>query len=609
MSWDEPLFYKYADAIPYAYSLSARLSGDFNILKAYGPSETDHMMYGPAYLLVARPFVLLTMFLTGIDEPSGWHLINFSLFIIGAVFIYLLALRWMNRWAGLGAALLFVSQPLLWGHAFINPKDIPFTVFFTIAIYTGYRMVDTASVPQTGGEIHLEAPSKHWRWVRVFLWALFALLLLAAITSFAAGNQIRHGIPDLIRYVYAHPESFSGKIFLLLTRNPSGSNVEAYVSKGLGLFKRVPLVLVALTCIAGLLAFLATFQTDLLRRNYRAIKVNMQRGTTAAAGISLGLLTAIRILGPLAGVLVSLFFILKFRRRAISGIFFYGLIAFVTMLLLWPYIWNSPIGGLIAVLQHMADNPQIVPVLFNGKIIASDTLPASYFPTMAGLTLTEPVWFLFLTGTGIAVYMMLKEKLSWKEILPIGLWFWLPFLYVVMATPPMYDGIRHFIFLLPAVFIIAGFVFDKFFNINRVKWINPLLILFLVLPGVIGIVRLHPYEYTYYNTFTGGTKGAFRKFETDYWLTCYKEAIDQLNNSYANQQNLFVHKNLYLASQYAGKQFILEQFAPNADTATSGDLLLMSSRSNYDQSFHLNDPTLFTIGREGTIFCSVKKIK
>jgi len=57
LSWDEPLFYAYADAIPYAYSISERLSGDFNIENAYGPSAEDHKIYGPAYLLPAKVVV------------------------------------------------------------------------------------------------------------------------------------------------------------------------------------------------------------------------------------------------------------------------------------------------------------------------------------------------------------------------------------------------------------------------------------------------------------------------------------------------------------------------------------------------------------------------
>ena len=608
MSWDEPLFYKYADAIPYAYSLSARLSGNFNILKAYGPSETDHMMYGPAYILIARPFVLLSMFLTGADQPSGWHLINFLFFLIGALFLYLLSLRWMNQWAAFSAVLLFVTQPLFWGHAFINPKDIPFTTLFIIAIYAGYKMVDSATPPRRNDTNPGPLP-RYWSWVRVLLWVFFSLMLIASIVTVAFNSQIKSLIPEIIRSVYDHPDSIGGKIFLLLTSNPSGSTVEAYIVKGQGLFAKLPSILFIFTIILGLSAFLTTYKTELLRRSYQSIRIDMSLSLTIFAGITLGLLTAIRILGPLAGILVSLFFLLRFGRRAISGIFYYGLIAFITMLIFWPYLWDSPIAGLIAVLKHSADNAQVVPVLFNGLIVSSNALPVSYFPTMLGLTLTEPVWILFFFGAGLTVYMLIKRRLDWKEILPIGLWFLLPLFYVILFTPPQYDGFRHFIFIMPPVFITIGLLFNKLFEINRIKWINLAIVFVLVLPGIMGIVRLHPYEYTYYNYFIGGTKGAFRKYETDYWLTCYKEVIDELNNSFAGQQKLFVYKNLYLASQYAGKQFSMEQFNPNSDTTSSGDLLLMSNRSNYDQLFHRDDPSLFTINREGVTFCSVKLIK
>jgi hypothetical protein len=57
LSWDEPLFYQYADAVPYAYSIPARVSGDFDIEKAYGPSAEDHKIYGPVFLLLAKPAV------------------------------------------------------------------------------------------------------------------------------------------------------------------------------------------------------------------------------------------------------------------------------------------------------------------------------------------------------------------------------------------------------------------------------------------------------------------------------------------------------------------------------------------------------------------------
>jgi hypothetical protein len=48
----------------------------------------------------------------------------------------------------------------------------------------------------------------------------------------------------------------------------------------------------------------------------------------------------------------------------------------------------------------------------------------------------------------------------------------------------------------------------------------------LVAPGVLGILTLHPYEYTYFNSLVGGTDGASRRYETDYWCTSYREAME-----------------------------------------------------------------------------------
>jgi hypothetical protein len=608
MGWDEPLFYKYADAIPYAYSITERLSGDFNILKAYGPSETDHMMYGPAYLLAARPFVQLTMAITGSSTASAWHMINFILFIVGVVFTYMLALKWLTRWAAFSAALLFVTQPLLWGHAFINPKDIPFTVLFIIAFYLGYVMVEKASAPNESipdGNAH----PRLWRVAKFLLWMFFILLILLSSTLYIFKTQIQTWIPAIIQFSFENPNSFSGTAFRLLANNMNRAGLNVYITKGISLFNRMPLFLYIITVFMGSIAVIATFKPKLIRKSYAAVKIDLNWWATIIAGFSLGFLTAIRILGPFAGFLVALFFIFKFKKRSIPGIVIYGVIAFVTMYILWPYVWRSPIGGLLAVITHMANNPQNVPVLFNGQILSSKALPVSYFFTMLGYTLTEPVWILFFAGAGIAIYLTIQRKLDRKEFIPFSFWFLIPFAYVIISTPPQYDGFRHFTFILPPVFITAGFAFNLLFEKNKFKWLNPLLVIIVLLPGIVGIVKLHPYEYTYYNSFVGGTNGAFRRYETDYWLTCYKEVFDQLNKNHENQHKIYIHKNKYLASQYAGNGLQLEQFVPDLDTTAPGDLLLLSSRSNYDRQYHVDDPSLITIAVDGAVFCTVKRVQ
>jgi hypothetical protein len=54
--------------------------------------------------------------------------------------------------------------------------------------------------------------------------------------------------------------------------------------------------------------------------------------------------------------------------------------------------------------------------------------------------------------------------------------------------------------------------------------------LFLLLPGVVGIIRLHPFELAYYNGLVGGPRGAKRLgFETIYFASTYGAFLPQLN--------------------------------------------------------------------------------
>lgn len=48
----------------------------------------------------------------------------------------------MKPSAAFATAVLFSTQPLLWGHTFINPKDPPFLTLFLPSVCLGFEMVD-----------------------------------------------------------------------------------------------------------------------------------------------------------------------------------------------------------------------------------------------------------------------------------------------------------------------------------------------------------------------------------------------------------------------------------------------------------------------------------
>jgi hypothetical protein len=326
------------------------------------------------------------------------------------------------------------------------------------------------------------------------------------------------------------------------------------------------------------------------------------------AGIILGALTSIRILGPLAGVLVALYFLLRHERLPLAALALYGLIAGLVTFITWPYLWESPLGNFIKVIQHMSANPKAPPVLFNGSITAAENLPWLYLPLMLLITLTLPVWPLFIAGLVIAVRRVIHRQVEWRLLTGIMLWFLVPFSYVLLMRPPIYDGYRHFMFILPPVFILSAFAFQAAYDWLRRKWLYPLILAALTLPGMLAIFFLHPYPYTYYNALVGGTGGAFRRFDTDFWLTCYKESMSYVNEAAPAGTTLFALRQPSIAQEYAAPGLTVSRYDPDADQTFSGSLLLLTTRTNADQTYHPEAPIFLEVGRDGAVFCVVKQI-
>lgn len=486
-SLDEPLFYGYADAIGYAYSPWQWFSGHFDINQAFGPSAWDHANRGPAYLLIARgPAHLLQAF--GLDQASAWHLINFLAFQVGVYFFYVLCRRWMKPWAAFFATVFFSTQPVMWEHAFINPKDPPFLVFFLISLELGFRMAD-----------HLAAPLPDEKPVQT----LKAILLPAIV---------------------------------------------------------------------------------------------------------LGLTTSIRVLGPMAAVLVVFYFLLLKRPAKIWWFIPYGLIAILVMFITWPYLWESPIKNFIGTMNFMSDNPTELRVLFYGQLYRADNLPIRYLPSLLLFTLTEPVWPLAFFGALAGIVYSLKKKINWKSLSTVLLWFVIPMGYVLWKRPPMYDGFRHFMFIVPPLFVLGGLALEALFDWVKPIWIRALVITALLAPALIADVQLHPYQYTYYNQFVGGTGQAAYSFETDYWETCYKDAMQALNAFAYKKPKVFVRREGYIAAYYADTRIKVIDGSSRSNGPVHGDYFLTNSRANPGIQRYRNNRQLIVIERDHAVFCVVDKI-
>jgi hypothetical protein len=180
---------------------------------------------------------------------------------------------------------------------------------------------------------------------------------------------------------------------------------------------------------------------------------------------------------------------------------------------------------------------------------------------------------------------------------------------VLLRRPAMYDGLRHFLFILPPIFIFTGFAFEFLIDHLAYFWLRAGSIFLVLMPGLFGILQLHPYEYTYYNSFIRGTSGAFRQYETDYWLTCYKEAVETLEPGLKTRANLYVHREGYIADYYAEDNLRVHELRGAIDQVLPGDYVLVNTRTNEDRKVFKEAASILQVGRGNAIFCEIKQIQ
>ncbi|MGE5250819.1 MAG: hypothetical protein ACM3QS_11475 [Bacteroidota bacterium] len=571
-SWDELKFYKYADDALRAY-VTWPTTGSIPVM---GDTYDN---YGPAYVmavaLVARGLHLFVPWL----ESDLRHLLYFFTFLAGLWAFYRLGRRWLRPPAALGATALFAAQPVFWGHAFISPKDIPFLVLFVFALHFGFRAFDGIEPPAFHA---LPARTRRLLLILTGAWIVSLLLLVG-------GTTLWHSwLESTVRAAAAGQDNLLAR----LASDIHKVDPAVYIQKYFLLFIRARLVFILLAS-ALLFLFYRRFWPDALRL-LRALLL---------PALFLGLTTCVRVLGPLAGLLVALYAFSRLGRRAVPLLLVYAFLAFIAMYAVWPYLWPDPVGHFIESFIVMAKYPWRGQVLFNGVLYASSAIPRSYLPVLLAIQMTEPVWFLFIAGLIVTILAAAKRQVAAIQLLVLtGIWFLLPALGFVALRSPLYDNFRQIFFILPPVFLMAGVVFEK---ITSAAW-RTALVLLCLLPGVIAGVRLHPYEYIYYNAFVGGEAGAFRRFELDYWGTSYREAAQWLNAGAPPNASIWVDGPSHLLGMYLRPDLKLYS-AYEADRLDHYDYSVSTSRYDLDLTSYPDASVVHAISREGAILTVIKQ--
>jgi hypothetical protein len=583
-SWDELKLYDYA-----ADSLDA-----YTTWFQHGtiPVTGDRFEnYGPFFVMVTRIITkTCKQLVPSVQEVDVQHFIYFLTFLAGMWAFYHLAARWMSRNAAFGATLLFMTQPVFWGHAYINPKDIPLLSFFLLSIFLGLKMHDSLFGYYPGSLA--ESFSSAWRELapRTRQWLLTAAIfwLVLILVLFGGTALIHQWIDSTVR------AAANGEASLIAQIVPRVQRVapEIYVEKFFVFFLRIRAIFFLV--ITALLIWLYRRHVPVAPRTW---------GTILPAAIVLGLTVSIRIFGVWAGVLVAGYIVWKSGLKTWFMLTMYALMAILAMYTTWPYLWPDPIGHFLETVQIMAQHPWPSSVLFNGATYPANDLPASYMPLLLAFQLTEPVWLLFLAGLAVAIAGFVRKRAELGGLLALTAgWFILPLLTFVILRPTLYDNFRQTFFIVPPVFFMAGLALDQI----RKPAYQAALIALVVMPGLVASIRLHPYEYVYYNQFLGGVDAAVDRFELEYWATSYREAAREANRIGSPNANIWVDGPAHVFNRFARPDFHIYSLQ-EAERADHYELVVTLARYDWEKTSFPEAPIVYRVTREGAVFAVIRQ--
>jgi len=215
----------------------------------------------------------------------------------------------------------------------------------------------------------------------------------------------------------------------------------------------------------------------------------------------------------------------QFEPRRLLDTFFRVAVVTAGVLVLgtvfWPWAMASPFIRPIEALLSFANAPFGADVLFNGRPVPSNDLPWYYVP----------VWLLIATPPVVLIGLVLAGVFTRREWLPalyaLAAVALLPIALVIIQHSTLYDGVRHLLFIYPVLIVLAaaGWMAALTRRDPLVRGIAAVLLVIGLVDVLTFDVRAHPNESAYFNELVGGPKGAFSKYDMDYWGNCVLQAV------------------------------------------------------------------------------------
>ncbi|MFG1345017.1 glycosyltransferase family 39 protein [Xanthobacter autotrophicus DSM 431] len=337
----------------------------------------------------------------------------------------------------------------------------------------------------------------------------------------------------------------------------------------------------------------------------------------------MGLMTGVYIVAAIGFVLVAESFQLGLKDAAKRTLRFCGLLAlggplaYFVMGIAWPWGVAEPLNPLMALKYYSVFWEVPWREMFDGRAIMVPDMPRIYVPLLFSVQMPEIFLGLVLSGAAgavVTVFFGKEAPAKRARLVLIVTAAFFPIMLTVVARPVVYNGIRHFVFITPALSLLGGFaaawIWERAQRMPRLARgaVAAAILVGFALPAK-EFRTLHPYEYTYYNNFVGGTRGADSLFMLDYWGLAFKQAAAELDE-YVEKHRWSLPQGRKLRVAVCGPHFAAAaELGPRYETtydSKNADFYLMLGEFYCAE---VKAPTLVKIERDGVTYATVYDVR
>ena len=293
-----------------------------------------------------------------------------------------------------------------------------------------------------------------------------------------------------------------------------------------------------------------------------------------------------RTFGLVVPFVISIMFLYKFietkNKKNLNLLIINICLILLFTYIFWPYLWEDPFSRFLYVLKFFSQKSNEIQMLYFGKEVLSTELPWDYLLTY--IVISNPSYLIisFIIGSLFFLVSILKNKtlnyISIYKFLILVFFFTTPILLVNQMNTALYNGWRHFYFLLPTIIIFSLIFIDEIIKFKKGKLLK--LVLFFLLGfnfllTLIWSIKNHPHQNVFYNDLFG-PKPNLNFFSKDYYGLSNKQLIQYLIKFEKSEEIYydFLGSNFYLS---------LKIF----DSATQNKFVLDRNNINNNEYYYL----------------------